>query len=219
VVARSAPAYAVSISQEVVIRRKTPESEEKRMPAADVVDLIMADHREVERLFELLKQQPTTRGLNFPVLCALLIAHSRAEEAEVYPVAKDEAGEDEEVAHSQGEHAEAEQMLERMAAMDPDSAEFASALEELVQAVSHHVQEEESRVLPGMKQRLSDSRRAELAEAFVTARTKHLGDRPGQATRDDLRQQASNAGLTGASTSSNEEIKADLLAQAQQSGE
>jgi hemerythrin superfamily protein len=189
------------------------------MPAADVVDLIMADHREVERLFELLKRQPTTRGLNFPVLCALLIAHSRAEEAEVYPVAKDEAGENEEVAHSQGEHAEAEQMLERMAAMDPDSAEFASALEELVQAVSHHVQEEESRVLPGMKQRLSDSRRAELAEAFVTARTEHLGDRPGQATRDDLRQQASNAGLTGASTSSKEEIKADLLAQAQQSGE
>ena len=72
------------------------------MPAADVVDLIMADHREVERLFELLKQQPTTRGLNFPVLCALLIAHSRAEESEVYPVAKDEAGETEEVAHSQG---------------------------------------------------------------------------------------------------------------------
>jgi hemerythrin-like domain-containing protein len=152
------------------------------MPTADVVDLIMADHREVERLFELLNQQPATRGLNFPVLCALLIAHSRAEEAEVYPVATDEAGETDEVAHSQGEHAEAEQMLERMAAMDPDSAEFDAALEELIHAVNHHVEEEESRVLPGIKQRLSDGRRAELAEAFVAARTEHLGDRPGQAT-------------------------------------
>jgi len=62
------------------------------MPA-DVVELIKNDHREVERLFDLMKQHPATRGLNFPVLSALLIAHSRAEESEVYPVAKDEAGE------------------------------------------------------------------------------------------------------------------------------
>ena len=36
--------------------------------AADVVELIKNDHREVERLFDLLKKQPATRGLNFPVL-------------------------------------------------------------------------------------------------------------------------------------------------------
>ena len=147
------------------------------MSAADVVELIKNDHREVERLFDLLKKQPATRGLNFPVVCALLVAHSRAEESEVYPVAKDEAGETEEVAHSQDEHAEAEHMLEEMAEMDPDSAEFDKALDELIEAVKHHVEEEESRVLPGMQQRLSEARRAELAEAFVAARKEHLGDR------------------------------------------
>jgi hemerythrin superfamily protein len=189
------------------------------VPAADVVELIKNDHREVERLFDLLQKQPTTRGLNFPVVCALLIAHSRAEEAEVYPVAIDEAGETEEVSHSQGEHAEAEQMLEKMAAMDPESAEFDAALDELIKAVKHHVDEEESRVLPGMQQRLSDARRAELAAAFVDARSEHLGDRPGQATRADLEQQARNAGLTGLSSSSKEEIKDELLEHAQQSGE
>src|SRR4029453_14052611 len=108
-------------------------------------------HPEVERLFDLLKKQPATRGLNFPVLCALLIAHSRAEEAEVYPVAKDEAGETDEVAHSQGEHAEAEHMLEQMAAMDPESAEFEAALGDLIKAGNHHVEEEESRVFPGIQ--------------------------------------------------------------------
>lgn len=189
------------------------------MPAADVVELIKNDHREVERLFDLLKKQPATRGLNFPVLCALLIAHSRAEEAEVYPVAKDEAGETDEVAHSQGEHAEAEHMLEQMAAMDADSAEFAAALDELIKAVNHHVEEEESRVLPGIQQRLSEARRAELADAFVTARAEHLGDRPGQATRDELQQAARNAGLSGVSSSSKKELKEDLLEHAQQSGE
>jgi hemerythrin superfamily protein len=194
------------------------ETEGESVPA-DVVELIKNDHREVERLFDLLQKQPATRGLNFPILCALLIAHSRAEESEVYPVAKDEAGETEEVAHSQGEHAEAEHILEQMTAMDPDSAEFATALDELIKAVNHHVEEEESKVLPGMQQRLSDARRAELGEAFVTARTEHLGDRPGQATREELQQAARNAGLTGTSSSSKEEIKTELLEHAQQSGE
>ena len=189
------------------------------MPTADVVELIKNDHREVERLFDLLQRKPATRGLNFPVLCALLIAHSRAEESEVYPIAKDEAGETEEVAHSQGEHAEAEHMLEEMTAMDFESAEFETALDELIKAVNHHVEEEESRVLPGMQQRLSTERRAELAEAFVSARTEHLGDRPGQASRDDLEQAARNAGLSGTSGSSKKELKEELLEHAQQSGE
>jgi hemerythrin superfamily protein len=188
------------------------------MLTADVVELIKSDHREVERLFDLLQKQPQTRSLNFPVLCSLLIAHSRAEEAEVYPVAKSEAGETDEVAHSQGEHAEAEHMLEQMTAMDPESAEFGAALEELIKAVNHHVEEEESRVLPGMQQRLSEDRRAELAEAFVTARTEHLGDRPGQASRADLDQAARNAGLS-TNASSKKELKEDLLEHAQQSSE
>lgn len=189
------------------------------MSAADVVELIKSDHREVERLFDLLQKDPATRGLNFPVVCALLIAHSRAEEAEVYPVAKDEAGETEEVSHSQGEHAEAEHMLEEMIAMDFESAEFDKALDKLIKAVNHHVEEEESRVLPGMQQRLSAERRAELAEAFISARTEHLGDRPGQASRDELLQAAANAGLSGTSNSSKEELKQELLEHAEQSGE
>jgi len=89
----------------------------------------------------------------------------------------------------------------------------------LIKAVNHHVEEEESRVLPGMQERLSETRRAELAEAFVTARTEHLGDRPGQANRKELEQQARNAGLSGTSSSSKEEIKQDLLEHAQQSSE
>ena len=46
-----------------------------------------------------------------PVVTALLVAHSRAEEAEVYPAARDEAGEADEVEHSQAEHVEAEEIL------------------------------------------------------------------------------------------------------------
>ena len=91
------------------------------------VELIKSEHREVKRLFDLLKTQPATRSLNFPVLCSLLIAHSRAEEAEVYPIAKSEAGETDEVARSRAKHAEAEHMLEQMAALNPGLQRFASS--------------------------------------------------------------------------------------------
>ena len=54
--------------------------------AGEVVDLIMQDHREVERLFDELKDNPDKRPNLLPVLTTLLTAHSRAEEAEVYPI-------------------------------------------------------------------------------------------------------------------------------------
>ena len=178
--------------------------------AGDVVELIMQDHREVERLFEELKQHRDKRPLLTPVLAAVLTAHSRAEESEVYPAAKEEAGESEEIAHSQQEHAQAEQMLVRLTEADPESQEYDRLLAELTEAVLHHVEEEESTVLPQMRERLDEQRRRELGQAFATSRSQHLGDVPGQATSQELQQQARNAGLSGASSMSKREL-ADQL--------
>lgn len=174
------------------------EGEDEDM-SGDVVDLIMADHREVERLFDELKTHPETRPLLTPMLSALLTAHSRAEEAEVYPVAKTEAHETEEVAHSQEEHEEAEELLVRLNGADPESPEFDRALQQLIDAVTHHVEEEESTVLPGMKTGLDDARRAELGAAFAASRAQHLGDEPGHASREELELQARNMDISGAS--------------------
>ncbi len=132
--------------------------------AADVVDLIMQDHREVERLFDELKDYPEKREGLVPVLTTLLSAHSRAEEAEVYPVAAAEADEADEVAHSQEEHVEADQLLAKLAATDPTSAQFEKVLQNLIDAVSHHVEEEETKVLPGMRANLSEERRRSWAK-------------------------------------------------------
>jgi hemerythrin superfamily protein len=178
--------------------------------AGDVVDLIMQDHREVERLFTELQNSPEKRPNLVPVLTTLLTAHSRAEEAEVYPVAKDEAGETEEIAHSQDEHAQADQLLEKLAEADPQSASFDEVLTKLVEAVKHHVEVEESKVLPGMKDRLSDERRTELGEAFATARKKHLGQQPGDTTKEQLQKQARNVGVGGTAGMSKEELKDEL---------
>ncbi|WP_410790095.1 hemerythrin domain-containing protein [Kribbella sp. C-35] len=181
----------------------------------DVVDLIMQDHREVERLFDELKSSPEKRPNLLPVLTTLLTAHSRAEEAEVYPVAASEAGEKEEVSHSQQEHIEADQLLAKLAETDPAAPDFERVLQNLVDAVSHHVEEEETKVLPGMRSNLSEERRTELGEAFAASRKQHLGEQPGDMTRDQLAQQATNADVSGTSGLSKDELQQKLQDEAE----
>ncbi|SMC76979.1 hemerythrin domain-containing protein [Lentzea albidocapillata] len=175
----------------------------------DVVDLIMQDHREVERLFDELKNHPEKRPLLTPVLCGLLVAHSRAEEGEVYPAAK-AAGGDDEVEHSQEEHAEAERLLAKLLDTEYDSPQYEKALQDVVDSITHHVEEEEKTVLPGMRKRLSAERRYALGEAFARSRADHLGDMPGQATREELLLQAKNLGLDGVSSMSKEQLRKEL---------
>ena len=176
----------------------------------DVVELIMQDHREVERLFEELKSSPEKRTGLTPVLVTLLTAHSRAEEAEVYPVARDEAGIADDVEHSQEEHLQADQLVARLAATDPESPEYDSALSELVEAVKHHVEEEESKVLPGMREGLTVERLQQLADGFAKSREQHLGDTPDSITKPELQQQAANIGLEGASGKGKSELQSEL---------
>jgi hemerythrin superfamily protein len=182
----------------------------------DVVDLIMQDHREVERIFEELRSSPEKRPGLVPVLVTLLTAHSRAEEAEVYPVARDEAGAADDVEHSQEEHLQADKLLARLAGTDPDSPEFEPALSELVEAVTHHVEEEESRVLPDMRSGLSESRLQELADSFAKSRAQHLGDTPDDIRKSELQQQAENIGLEGAAGKDKSSLQSELAKHAEE---
>jgi len=177
--------------------------------STSVVELILNDHRELERLFHELQNQPEKRPTLVPVMVALLTAHSRAEESEVYPVAA-EAGIAEDVEHSQKEHLEADQLAAAVAATDFDSPDFGDKLTELIEAVRHHVEEEESTVLPGMTDRLSADLLGELGRSFLASREQHLGEMPGDITRAEMAQQASNAQLSGVSDKTKDELASEL---------
>ena len=175
----------------------------------DVVDLIEQDHVELKRLFDELRNNPETRAANTPVMITLLTAHSRAEEAEVYPAARDAGGADE-VKHSQEEHLEADQLAAQVAQTDPDSDEFLTNLQKLVDAVTHHMEEEESTVLPGMRQRMDAETLSTLGEAFLASRAEHLGDQPQDITKEELEQQAENAEKDVPSDATKDEVQARL---------
>jgi hemerythrin superfamily protein len=204
----------------------------------DVVSLIKKDHRELEELFARLTAGDGDRQRLLDEITVRLEAHSRAEELEVYPVLSlADPGEEDEVEHAHHEHHEAEHRL-RMARNLVVSPHFGAAFTEFVQAVKHHVEEEENEVLPALQKAVDAGRLAELGAAFekvrgellaspaafpdaVTEPVASLGGKLGtvpaaaagdlaDATRDELYERAKEADIPGRSAMTKEEL-ADAL--------
>ncbi|WP_079041786.1 hemerythrin domain-containing protein [Streptomyces aureus] len=142
----------------------------------DVVAVILEDHRAMEELFRRMRSVEADRATALKEFSALLIAHGEAEEAEVYSALKRFRGvDDEEVEHGTEEHAEGNKaLLALLEVEDVGSEEWDERLEELVEAVSHHVDEEERTILNGARENVPDERRAELGVAFQKERAKLL---------------------------------------------
>lgn len=160
-----------------------------------VGELIREDHREMRRLFNKLENRPS-RPLAAPMLLALLAAHSRAEESEVYPALRRDTGALDEVAHSQHEHAEADRLVEQLVNEDLDDDAFDRTLKSLVEAVNHHIEEEEETVLTEADKLPIDEQKS-VGSAFALARSATLISVSESLTRQQLEQQGRNEGLSG----------------------
>ncbi|GAA0363538.1 hemerythrin domain-containing protein [Microbispora corallina] len=177
--------------------------------ATDVISLIKEDHRDVESIFERLQKVPENRPALVAELAAKFVAHARAEESEVYPLLeKRDPEEASEVHHGAEEHHEAEETLAQLMAADPDGPEFDSILQELVAAVSHHVQEEETDILPALEKAVPAAERVRLGKVFSQAKAQELQSppKPRQRSKDELLHQAEELGIQGRSAMSKEEL-------------
>ncbi|WP_268257224.1 hemerythrin domain-containing protein [Streptomyces zaomyceticus] len=147
----------------------------------DVVAVILEDHRTMEELFRRMRSVEADRAAALKEFSALLVAHGEAEEAEVYGALKRFRDIDnEEVEHGTEEHAEGnEALLALLEVEDVGSDAWDSRLEDLVEAVSHHVDEEERTILNGARENVPDERRAELAVAFREERARQLASECG----------------------------------------
>ncbi|MGV9253942.1 hemerythrin domain-containing protein [Streptomyces sp. NPDC003697] len=142
----------------------------------DVVDLILQDHRRMEDLFRQMRSVEADRAAALQEFADLLIAHALAEEAEVYPALKRYKNiDDEEVEHGEDEHEEGNKaLLELLEVKEIGSEEWDSKLEELVEAVTHHADEEERTILNGARENVAMRRRQELGAVFQQERERHL---------------------------------------------
>jgi len=135
----------------------------------DVIELLTADHREVEALFTELETLMDTRGGTGDQLrrdlvdrvTIELVRHSVAEEVVVYPAVKDKVSA-EEADRARREHAEAEETMKRLENLDPDQDTFDEELRRLMTEIRKHVDEEENSTFPHMREVMSSEELLEL---------------------------------------------------------
>jgi hemerythrin superfamily protein len=135
---------------------------------ASVVELIERDHREVEQLFSEFKssRDPTVAEK----ICDELTKHTYGEEKAVYPVVSEKVDDGAQLAReAENEHKEARQMIGRIR-NTTDDAHLAELMQELQQAIQHHVSEEENEMLPKARQAIDSDELDEMARAFESAK-------------------------------------------------
>jgi len=129
--------------------------------ALKATEVLRGDHRKVEALFaqyETASGEHSQKETLIQQICHELDVHTRLEEEIFYPliqVALHEEGE-QLIAEASNAHKMVKDLIEQLTSMIPDEAASDAALQQLKQAVTHHVEEEEKEILPKAEQRLGD---------------------------------------------------------------
>jgi hemerythrin superfamily protein len=140
----------------------------------NLITVITQDHREVEAVFQELESGQGTaqhrRDLADHVI-AELVRHSVAEEEYMYPAARTALqGGDELADHELEEHAEAEELMKELDGLDPTDPRFDELLGTLMSEIRHHIEEEESDLLPKLQEACSEEQLRDLGEKVVRAK-------------------------------------------------
>jgi hemerythrin-like domain-containing protein len=140
----------------------------------NLIDVIMSDHREVEKIFNELESRSGSvehrRQLADHVI-AELVRHSVAEEMFMYPAARKALPNGDEIAdHEISEHAEAEEDMKELEGVDPTDPRFDQLTAKLIADVRHHIEEEETNLLPQLQQACSQHDLQELGAKVLRAK-------------------------------------------------
>jgi len=120
----------------------------------DAIQLLKADHREVEKLFsQFTKARADERKMQLSrKICMELRVHTQIEEEILYPVSREFLKEDDIVNEAIVEHQAAKDLIEQIEAMDDPSDEmFEAKMQVLQEQIEHHVKEEETEYFPQLK--------------------------------------------------------------------
>lgn len=140
----------------------------------EATQLILADHRELERLFKDLERaaradDPGRRAELVRELVRALSVHAAVEEQFVYPVLR-EAGAGAAVLEALEEHHAVKLTLAELERLPATSARHVAKVRFLAESVRRHVAEEEKELLPRLERALDDAGRRALGEALERAK-------------------------------------------------
>jgi hemerythrin superfamily protein len=173
----------------------------------DVVALIKSQHRQLEKLLEQAEQEDTDTLDLLRQVSAMLTPHSEAEESYVYPrIAELQPDEAEETHDGAAEHHHAEALLNELLAGDPDEPGYDGKLAALVGELHHHIEEEESELLPVLSDKASDEEREQLGTRFAADTGQADVTLPDDASKSELYERAKEADVPGRSSMTKDEL-------------
>lgn len=114
--------------------------------SVDAIEILKADHRKVEQLFEQF-EKATLRSQRAKIaqdVCKELIIHAMVEEEIFYPACREHT-DDKMLDEAQVEHDGAKILIREIMAGSPDEPFFAAKVKVLSEEIKHHVAEEERR--------------------------------------------------------------------------
>lgn len=138
-----------------------------RGTTTDVLELLEAQHKEVDELFARIEAGGSDRRALFTELADKLAAHSTVEEKLFYPFVMAKAT-DELLQESVEEHLAINRVLADLITEDLDDATFYAKLSVLKEQVAHHAhKEEEEKLFPIVRDLLTADERAGLGNDLL----------------------------------------------------
>ena len=116
----------------------------------NALDILKQDHQKVKGLFQEIRKD-SDRGRQkelFDKIDTELEIHTHIEETVFYPAVDEHEEFKDMIAEALEEHQEAKSLLDELEELGADDHDFGSKLQQLMEAVEHHVEEEEGEDVP-----------------------------------------------------------------------
>lgn len=140
--------------------RSKSASTSKRSGEQDAIQLLKADHREVEGMFGQFEKTngAATKTKLAEQICLALKVHTQIEEEIFYPAAREALSDEEMIDEAVVEHAAAKDLIAEIEAMEVGEDLFDAKVKVLSEQIEHHVQEEEKELFPQLQKTDMDMR-------------------------------------------------------------
>jgi hemerythrin superfamily protein len=148
--------------------------------AMEAIQLLLSDHRKIKNLFERFKAfravEDRSQQLRvFGYIYVELTSHTALEEKVFYPACAEYPECTELVEDSIEDHRRVKEVLDRIRAMSQDSREFSTMVEDLIEEVESHMEEEELELFPLVRELMQQAQLLDLGERMEDLRKEELG--------------------------------------------
>jgi len=135
----------------------------------EIYEVLKADHEELKGLLNdliALKDDDDYRFVLIEEIRNALVPHSRAEESVFYNTLRAVNADKKVVFHGYQEHMEAETLLRTLQVMDKMNMGWRPVAQKLLEAVTHHIQEEETEIFSEARNAFTSEEATAMADAF-----------------------------------------------------